>query len=1002
MVREAKGLALELRALVKRKEPWDRDLEFQRESLRNAYLRVIFSPARDPRTGDRSEGDASRSRTTAAGSGPASTSNRRLDTLNLLWLDTTHALISSYRTRLAELDKQIASAPKAHKNKNKDRNQIGNGGEVLPAAVGPVARRKVVHSFRQFLGKEEDFWRTLCGRFASRLYPEEAAELRTVGIIASAFLSSDHGSFAQNATAQNGQDAPAEGSERDALRADVLPLAHKALICFGDLARYSELYSETQAAPAADAGRGRGRGGKRGGGKGPAAADRRTKTYTRAAECYNQARLLLPDNGNPSNQLAVLAQYAADPLSSVYHYYRALCVRTPFVTAKANLRITFSKAVSRWFSPEGGEPDGDDGERFKAAFIVLHGMFFCKEKLSELPTLSLRMQDLFRTVISDRLLTSDAVVKVVATSLAALWDSRMSRSTLSRSKNGSTMVGGSSTNAGQAPAPETNRNLEPLVLLHVLSLLKILLARSTLETIELLGANEAQRVDANADAVPAAQNISAVLRRALPAVRILTRWLVSQLDYVSRVEARVEASERKRHRVSNGEEAQQPSLDSSASRESSDPTRLGLDQFRTAFAAVWLAYADFANVLQAAFPQSELPLHALDEGVWLEEDVELLGFVPLRRGMKGPDGEVGSVGSAREIRRVGRDVHPNDEQLMRVVDVLRGITELAQSITTGLRIENGTFLSVPLDAATNRGEGVAPAHMAEERLDDDEEMVDQFTEDDPVDRAMRVATASKLEMEGYSTDEDDAFDEEVLLLAGGPPPPPVTGPVASAPGSFTAPLARTSSHPAISNIWAPTTGGLSGSPLVGSSAFAPPGSTAPHAQPVTPHSFESIPNLTHGSSAAHAAGWPTAGLPPPGEFANALPPPPGGPMSPSEGAFAPIAAALSRPPGLSGAQYPHVSPPGLGRPVQHAPSSTRPALQAHASMPSPLASSPSEVPRLSTAFAGLQRQNSDLSPFAPSFGARVAGFGAGWGQQQQSPQQQQQARQQPDRSNGWG
>lgn len=124
--------------------------------------------------------------------------------------------------------------------------------------------------------------------------------MRTVGIIASAFLSSDHGSFAQNATAQNGQDAPAEGSERDALRADVLPLAHKALICFGDLARYSELYSETQAAPAADAGRGRGRGGKRGGGKGPAAADRRTKTYTRAAECYNQARLLLPDNGESS------------------------------------------------------------------------------------------------------------------------------------------------------------------------------------------------------------------------------------------------------------------------------------------------------------------------------------------------------------------------------------------------------------------------------------------------------------------------------------------------------------------------------------------------------------------------------------------------------------------------------------------------------------------------------------------------------------------------------
>lgn len=85
-------------------------------------------------------------------------------------------------------------------------------------------------------------------------------------------------------------------------------------------------------------------------------------------------------SGNPSNQLAVLAQYAADPLSSIYHYYRALCVRTPFATAKANLKITFAKAVARWFSPEGGEPDGHDGERFKAAFIILHGVFFTKEK----------------------------------------------------------------------------------------------------------------------------------------------------------------------------------------------------------------------------------------------------------------------------------------------------------------------------------------------------------------------------------------------------------------------------------------------------------------------------------------------------------------------------------------------------------------------------------------------------------------------------------------------
>ena len=292
------------------------------------------------------------------------------------------------------------------------------------------------------------------------------------------------------------------------------------------------------------------------------------------------------------------------------------------------------------------------------------------------------MLDLFRTVIAERLLVSDAVIKVVTTSLAALWDSRMSRSTLSRSKNGSTMAPqASSTSVQDAAAPTTKHNLEPQILLHVVSVLKILLARSTIETIELLDSNESQRGGADQGTrVPAAQNISAVLRRALPAIRVLTKWLVSQLDYVSRVHARVEASERRRHRVSNGDEAQHvSSLESSAtSRDSSDPTRVSLEEFRTGLDSLWLAYADFANILKVAFPQGELPLDLLDEGVWLEEDVELLGFVPLRRGMKGTAGEANVV-SAREIRRVGRDVHPNDEQLMRVADVLRDAVDLAES-----------------------------------------------------------------------------------------------------------------------------------------------------------------------------------------------------------------------------------------------------------------------------------------------------------------------------------
>ncbi|GAA5875632.1 hypothetical protein JCM3774_002567 [Rhodotorula dairenensis] len=1057
MVREAKGLAQELKSLLKRKEPWDRDLEFQRESLRKAYLRVIFaSSAGDLKSREQSRTDVLRARGSSSSTASAAAPTRRLDALNLLWLDTTHALITLYRGRLAELDKQIAAAPKGHKHKNKDRNQIGNGGDILPAAAGPVARRKLVHSFRQFLAREEEFWRTLCGRFASRLFPEEAAELRSVGIVATAFLSANDAAAAPTSRDDRVDDdadaAAAQEAERDNLRAGVLPLAHKALICFGDLARYSELYSEATAPQAVEPHKARGRGGRRGGkGASAASADRRVKTYAKAAECYTQARLLLPDNGNPSNQLAVLAQYASDPLSSIYHYYRALCVRTPFTTAKANLRITFSKAVARWFASDGGEPEGDDAERFKAAFIALHGIFFTKDKLSELPTLSLRLQELFRTVIAERLLVSDAVIKVVTTSLAALWDSRMSRSTLDRSKNGSTMAPSNSAGVAQSAAavtasPTPKQNLEPQILLHVLALLKILLTRSTIETIELVDSNESHR-SSDQSRVPAAQNISAVLRRALPAIRVLTKWLVSQLDYVSRVDARVEASERRRHRVSNGEEAQQLSLDSSASRESSDPLRVSPDEFRTGLDSLWLAYADFANILKVAFPQDELPLDLLDEGVWLEEDVELLGFVPLRRGMKGTVAGEASVVSAREIRRVGRDVHPNDEQLMRVADVLRDAVDLAESHVTGLSLQNGVFVAEPRQSAAAMSQtgdltttGAAAAALAEEAEGDDnedEEMLEQFTEDDPVDRAMRVATASKLGLSDYSADEDEEDEEVVyagnrsasmtparspiqlptappqaaaqttpssrtaadlrqLLLCGGPAPPPITGPGTGAS------VSPSGSQPApASNIWAPTSGGMSSSPLLGSSIFAAPGSTAPHATFVTPHSFEAIPNLTHGSRAAHAAGWltnsttATASAPSESGAAATLPPAIGlGAMY--DGAFAPIAAAMAA--RSATAWAPAGPPPGMQQRGQGQSQGqvVRPPLQAHASLP-PAPTSANEVPRLSTAFAGLQRNNSDLSPFAPTFGAGFGGGGGGggggpnWGQQQQQP-----------RSNGWG
>ncbi|GAA5885875.1 hypothetical protein JCM6882_004187 [Rhodosporidiobolus microsporus] len=980
-IREAKGLALELKGLLKRKEPWDRTVEFQRESLRKAYLRIVFSSPPPPNTALPSRASAAdatlrpRGSSAAPSTSSSSHSTRQLEVLNLLWLDTSHALIQSYRARLAQLDKELAAAPNAHKSKNRSG---GGGGDIQP--VGPVARRKLAHSFRQFLSQEEDFWRTICGRVASRLYPEEADELRTLGIIASAF------SFSETGRPSNGADDGADDDSDDAFkarRAAVLPLAHKALICFGDLARYSELYSESQQQQQQSGG-GRGRGKGRGGKQQGQQQERKTKNFGKAAECYNQARLLLPDNGNPSNQLAVLAQYASDSLSSVYHYYRALSVRQPFTTAQANLQITLKKAVAKWFASDVSEAegDGDEASRFKVAFVALLGVLFTKEHLADFTPVSARVSDLFITCTAERQLTSDVVLKIVVTTLAALWEARMSRSSVSTKASSvapaasSAAVGGSTSSSGTT---------EPHLLLHLLSLYTTLLRISSNETNELYTSNVAP-LSPSDPPPPLAQNISAVLRRSLPALRILHKWLLAQLEYIGRVEARLEAVERKRARdtrrkarTSTGTEEEAQRASSSFGAEAGESAssekereRVTVAELRAAMDGLWEAMADYANSMLLAFPIDELPAQPLAgagetggvDGVWLEEDVELLGFAPLRRG---GSARVEDGGRPREIRRVGRDVHPNEEQLMRIREGQGEVEKLAELALTRFSFDHGAYIfhprgqdepsqqsSASLEARRPVAGGPTAmyvdgvAEQEEEGVDEEEEdeedaeMLDQVTEDDPVDRAMRIDAADKLDMDGLESefeedDDEDSDDEQILfegnrstsrsspalptgssraqltsvrystssfglsrvpsvsaappahfastpaaartaddlrqmLLSGGSPSLSRTTSSTVAPSAGRPPALSTAhlSSPSLSrhasapvppptsahSIWAPPAAqnGITSAPL-----FPPTSAVSttmgPAAAPVTPRSFEAIPNATHGSPAAHAAGW---------------------------------------------------------------------------------------------------------------------------------------------------
>lgn len=261
-------------------------------SLRKAYLHILFSP---PVSSSHTSTSATPGNPTSSPVNSSSSHASRLqDVLNLLWLDTSHALIHVYRNKVAGMEKAIAEAPNAHRGKGRN----GRGGPMPGGAggargnniPGPTARRRLVQSFRTFLKQEEEFFRTLLSRLAVSLYPSDLAGLKSLGVVTPTPEEDD----------ESGVHVTPSAEERKARRSSAVALAHKALICFGDLARYRELYNEPgTGAPSIGAGDGDHKE-RRAVEKGKSDGDRKLKNWTRAAECYHQARLLLPDNGSSS------------------------------------------------------------------------------------------------------------------------------------------------------------------------------------------------------------------------------------------------------------------------------------------------------------------------------------------------------------------------------------------------------------------------------------------------------------------------------------------------------------------------------------------------------------------------------------------------------------------------------------------------------------------------------------------------------------------------------
>ena len=257
-------------------------------------------------------------------------------------MQTSYASIAAFKQRIA-----------LHRDNQRQQPQAPGPPQKQNPHHGVVEHRKLLQRFKQFLSDEEKFWTQLILRLY-RLFDlhEARTALVVLGILDEADEdttgadldgnSRNHFQFPpRDPTLDSSPKTPEEREAR-------ISTLSKALTCLGDIARYREQYNESNGRPRAGhddmipARRGRGRRG------GPPEAVARPRNYDKAQQCYEQARFLVPHEGNPSHQLAILASYQKDSFSSIIHYYRSLCVRQPYDTASENLGTVLMKSLDLW------------------------------------------------------------------------------------------------------------------------------------------------------------------------------------------------------------------------------------------------------------------------------------------------------------------------------------------------------------------------------------------------------------------------------------------------------------------------------------------------------------------------------------------------------------------------------------------------------------------------------------------------------------------------------
>lgn len=224
-------------------------------------------------------------------------------------------------------------------------------------------------------------------------------------------------------------------------------------------------------------------------------------------------------------------------------------------------------------------------------------------------------------LIKDRILPSANIVKTVVLAIAADWNTMMDQIPVA---------------VGSTSSPRDEHRLAfCLAICQTICQVALEEVQSCLEPSVLavladdksapVPATQEPMIDGQVD-INLSTNITAVLRRMLPALRIISKWLKGNVSRLARAEQ-------------NGGKLQEE-----------------VDIFAS-------TYTDLLRHMEALFPLESLP-KLLNP---LEEDYDMKGFSPIKRGMVDA---CSKTDKPDDHARHASDVHPNEEQLMRISDIL--------------------------------------------------------------------------------------------------------------------------------------------------------------------------------------------------------------------------------------------------------------------------------------------------------------------------------------------